>query len=82
MVHHRLFQRKKPAYYSMRRVLAPIAVAVKRAHHDGSVVHARPAKTSSYECGYRANSAKEVMATKVELRYISIAMARRSSQPW
>jgi beta-mannosidase len=70
------FQRKKPAYYSMRRVLAPIAVAVKRAHHDWSVVHARPAKTSSYECWVSSNSTKEVTATKVELRYISIATGK------
>ncbi|KAI4762453.1 putative beta-mannosidase [Aureobasidium sp. EXF-3400] len=70
------FQRKKPAYYAMRRVLAPIAVAVKRAHHDWSVVHARPAKTSSYECWVSSNGTKEVTATKVELRYISIATGK------
>jgi beta-mannosidase len=70
------FQRKKPSYYAMRRVLAPIAVAVKRAHHDWSVVHARPAKTSSYECWVSSNSTKEVTATKVELRYISIATGK------
>ena len=67
------FQRKKPAYYAMRRVLAPIAIAVKRAHHDWSVVHARPAKTSSYECWISSNSTKEVTASKVELKFISIA---------
>ncbi|KAG9524096.1 putative beta-mannosidase, partial [Aureobasidium melanogenum] len=67
------FQRKKPAYYAMRRVLAPIAIAVKRAHHDWSVVHARPAKTSSYECWVSSNSTKDVTASKVELKFISIA---------
>ncbi|THY91566.1 putative beta-mannosidase [Aureobasidium pullulans] len=67
------FQRKKPAYYAMRRVLAPIAVAVKRAHHDWSVVHARPAKTSSFECW--VSSMKEVIA-KVELKFISIATGK------
>ncbi|KAI4721452.1 putative beta-mannosidase [Aureobasidium sp. EXF-10727] len=70
------FQRKKPAYYAMRRVLAPIAVAVKRAHHDWSVVHARPAKTSPYECWVSSNSTKEVTATKIELRFISIATGK------
>ena len=70
------FQRKKPAYYAMRRVLAPIAIAVKRAHHDWSLVHARPAKTSSYECWVSSNSTKEVTATKVELRYVSIATGK------
>ncbi len=66
------FLRKKPAYYAMRRTLAPIAIAVKRAHHDWSVVHARPAKTSDYECWVASNRTSEVVAT-VELRYISIA---------
>ncbi|KAH0141825.1 putative beta-mannosidase, partial [Aureobasidium melanogenum] len=60
-------------YYAMRRVLAPIAIAVKRAHHDWSVVHARPAKTSSYECWVSSNSTKDVTASKVELKFISIA---------
>lgn len=69
------FQRKKPAYYAMRRVLAPIAVAVKRAHHDWSVVHARPAKTSDYELWVASSKSKEVTAT-VELRYISIATGK------
>ncbi|GAB7345318.1 hypothetical protein MBLNU457_3673t1 [Dothideomycetes sp. NU457] len=65
------FQRKKPAYYAMRRVLAPIAVAVKRAHHDWSVVHARPAKTSDYECWVSSSRIEDVIAT-VELRFVSI----------
>ena len=66
------FLRKKPAYYAMRRVLAPVAVAVKRAHHDWSVVHARPAPTSDYEC-WAVSSRMQEVATTVELRYISIA---------
>jgi len=65
------FLRKKPAYYAMRRVLAPVAVAVKRAHHDWSVVHARPAKSSDYECWVSSSKTKDITAT-VELRYISI----------
>ncbi|KAF1995734.1 glycoside hydrolase family 2 protein [Amniculicola lignicola CBS 123094] len=66
------FQRKKPAYYAMRRVLAPVAVAVKRAHHDWSVVHARVPKTSDYELWVASNQPTELTGT-VELRYISIA---------
>ena len=65
------FQRKKPAYYAMRRVLAPIAVAVKRAHFDWSVVHARVPKTSDYEVWVASQRQHEISAT-VELRYISI----------
>ncbi|KAG9701410.1 hypothetical protein KCU76_g110, partial [Aureobasidium melanogenum] len=60
----------------MRRVLAPIAIAVKRAHHDWSVVHARPAKTSTYECWVSSNSTKDVTASKVELKFISIATGK------
>jgi beta-mannosidase len=65
------FQRKKPAYYAMRRVLAPIAVAVKRAHFDWSVVHARVPSTSDYEVWVASQEREQVTAT-VELRYISI----------
>lgn len=66
------FLRKKPAYYAMRRVLAPIAVAVKRVHQDWSVVHARPAQTTDYECWVASSKLNDVIAT-VELRFISIA---------
>ena len=69
------FLRKKPAYYTMRRALAPVAVAVKRAHHDWSVAHARPARTSEYECWVVSNRTVDVMAT-VELRFVSIATGR------
>ncbi|KAF1954771.1 glycoside hydrolase [Byssothecium circinans] len=69
------FLRKKPAYYAMRRVLAPIAVAVKRAHHDWSVVHARVPKTSDYELWVASNQPAEASAT-VELRFISISTGK------
>jgi beta-mannosidase len=73
------FQRKKPAYYVMRRALAPIAVAVKRAHHDWSVVHARPAETSGYELWVVSSKTKNIVAT-VELRYVSIATGKEIKQ--
>lgn len=66
------FLRKKPAYYAMRRVLAPIAVGVKRAHHDWSVVHARPAPSSDWECWVVSSRPTEVTVT-VEIRFISIS---------
>jgi len=69
------FLRKKPAYYAMRRVLAPIAVAVKRAHHDWSVVHARVPQTSEYEVWVASNQAAERTAT-VELRFISVSTGK------
>ncbi|KAJ4346247.1 hypothetical protein N0V95_005563 [Ascochyta clinopodiicola] len=65
------FLRKKPAYYAMRRVLAPIAVAVKRAHFDWSVVHARVPPKSDFELWVAYQGQEEVKAT-VELRFISI----------
>jgi beta-mannosidase len=69
------FLRKKPAYYAMRRVLAPVAVAVKRAHFDWSVVHARVPKSSDYEVWVASNQATELTA-KVELRFISISTGK------
>jgi beta-mannosidase len=66
------FQRKKAAYYTMRRVLAPIAVAVKRDHWDWSVVHARTPKKLGWECWAASREATEVRGV-VELRFISIA---------
>jgi len=64
----------------MRRVLAPVAVAVKRAHHDWSVVHARPAKTSDYECWVASSKTTELIAT-VELRFVSIATGKEIKDP-
>lgn len=69
------FLRKKPAYYAVRRVLAPVAVAVKREHHDWSVVHARPAKSLGYECWVASFRQQDIQAT-VELRYISVATGK------
>ena len=65
------FLRKKPAYYAMARVLAPVAVGVQRAHHDWSITHARPIKTSDYELWVVSSKLEELTAT-VELRFISI----------
>ena len=65
------FFRKKPAYYSIARALAPIAVGVQREHHDWSVAHARPAKSSDYEMWVASSHLHEVLGT-VELRFVSI----------
>lgn len=69
------FHRKKPAYYTMRRALAPLAIAVKRAHHDWSTVHARSAKTLDYEL-WVASSKLEPLSATIELRYVSIATGK------
>jgi beta-mannosidase len=73
------FQRKKPAYYAMRRVLAPVSIAVKREHLDWSVVHARPAKRSSWECWIANCNVQEIIA-RVELRFVSIQTGKDIKQ--
>ncbi|KAK2686096.1 hypothetical protein QWA68_015365 [Fusarium oxysporum] len=69
------FLTKKPAYYSIRRALKPIAAGVQRQHHDWSVVHARPAKTSSFEV-WVASSKQQEVTVAVEIRFISIKTGR------
>lgn len=73
------FQRKKPAYYAMRRVLSPVAIAVKREHHDWSVVHAIPAKQSSWEC-WVVSSKLEELTARIELRFVSIESGKDIKQ--
>jgi len=69
------FLRKKPAYYAMRRVLAPVAVAVKRAHHDWSVVHARVPPKSDFEVWVVSSQPEDLTAT-VEVRFISVSTGK------
>src|ERR1700761_8755391 len=66
------YHRKKPAYYTIRRVLAPLAVAVRRSHWDWSVAHARPPKTLQWEC-WVACKEDEAVDGLVEVRFISIS---------
>lgn len=70
------FQRKKPAYYALRRVLAPVAVAVKRDHHDWSVVHAKPAGRLNFECWIVSSRMEDITNGKVELRFISVTSGK------
>ena len=69
------FLTKKPAYYAIRRALKPIAAGVQRQHHDWSVVHARPAKTSSFSAWVTSSEQEEVVVT-VEIRFVSIKTGR------
>ncbi|KAL4734822.1 glycoside hydrolase superfamily [Aspergillus similis] len=64
------FLRPKPAFYVVSRVLKPLAVGVRREHHDWSVSHAQPPKTSKYELWVVSSLLKELIG-KVELRFIS-----------
>ena len=67
------FLRKKPAYYTLARVLAPIAVGVQRAHHDWSISHAHPPATSNFESWVVSNKQDPSITATAELRFISIA---------
>ncbi|KAJ5778752.1 Glycoside hydrolase family 2 immunoglobulin-like beta-sandwich [Penicillium odoratum] len=74
------FLRPKPAYYAVKRVLNPIAVGVRREHHDWSVVHAQPALSSQYELWVVSNK-PETLQGKVELRFISIETGKEIRSP-
>ncbi|KAL4907708.1 hypothetical protein BDW74DRAFT_148005 [Aspergillus multicolor] len=65
------FLRPKPAFYAVGRVLRPVAIGVRREHHDWSVSHAVPPKTSKYELWVVSSLRKEQIG-QVELRFISI----------
>jgi beta-mannosidase len=74
------FLNPKPAYYAVKRVLNPIAVGVRREHHDWSVAHAQPAKTSKYELWIASNKT-QVVRGQVELRFISVNTGRETRPP-
>ncbi|KAJ4108671.1 hypothetical protein NW768_012148 [Fusarium equiseti] len=65
------YLRKKPAFYVIKRALCPIAVGVQREHHDWSVCHARPKKSSTYEL-WISSSLQHETRVDVELRFLSI----------
>ena len=65
------YLRRKPAYYAMARVLAPLAIGVRRVHHDWSVTHARQPKTQAWELWAVSSELKDI-TVDVELRFISV----------
>lgn len=74
------FLRPKPAYYTVRRVMQPLAIGVCREHNDWSVVHAKPPTKSRYEM-WVASSNREVQQGTVELRYLSVESGRDLRPP-
>lgn len=66
------YLRRKPAYYAMARVLAPVAVGIRREHHDWSVTHARQPKQQNWEL-WAVSSRMEELTADVEIRFVSIA---------
>ncbi|EXJ83022.1 hypothetical protein A1O3_06839 [Capronia epimyces CBS 606.96] len=65
------FLRRKPAYYAMARALAPVAVGIRRAHHDWSVTHAREPRTQDWELWVVSSRLTEITAD-VEVRFVSV----------
>lgn len=65
------FLRPKPAFYAVARVLNPVAVGVRREHHDWSITHAQPPRASKFEL-WIASSLQEELSGKVELRFLSV----------
>ncbi|KAL2831701.1 glycoside hydrolase superfamily [Aspergillus cavernicola] len=65
------YLRRKPAFYIIKRALQPIVIGVQRVHHDWSVCHARPAKSSAYSVWVASSSPRE-SKVDIELRFISI----------
>jgi beta-mannosidase len=65
------FLRPKPAYYTVKRVMQPLAIGVRREHHDWSAVHAEPPTQSRWEM-WVASSRQEVVHGTVELRFLSV----------
>ncbi|KAK7890749.1 hypothetical protein LTR67_007958 [Exophiala xenobiotica] len=69
------YLRRKPAYYAMARVLAPVAVGIRRTHHDWSVTHAREPKTQDWELWVVSSRLTETTAD-VEVRFVSVRTGR------
>lgn len=65
------FLKPKPAYYAVKRVLNPIAVGVRREHHDWSVAHAQPPRASRYEL-WISSSRPHTVQGRIELRFLSV----------
>lgn len=64
----------------MNRYLTPVAVGIRRQHHDWSVCHARPAKKLTWECWVVSSKMEEFTAT-IEIRFISISSGKDISKP-
>lgn len=65
------YLRRKPSYYAMARVLAPVAVGIRRNHHDWSVTHARQPKTQAWELWVVSSKLEDITAD-VEVKFISV----------
>ncbi|KIV96985.1 hypothetical protein PV10_00795 [Exophiala mesophila] len=69
------YLRRKPAYYAMARVLAPVAIGVRRSHHDWSVTHAREPQTQEWELWVVSSKLNDIQAD-VEVKFVSVETGR------
>ncbi|KAJ5144566.1 Glycoside hydrolase family 2 immunoglobulin-like beta-sandwich [Penicillium atrosanguineum] len=74
------FLNPKPAYYAVKRVLNPIAIGVRREHHDWSVAHAQPPQASKYEL-WVVSSKPHTLQGSIELRFLSVDTGRDIRSP-
>ncbi|CAK7236394.1 hypothetical protein SBRCBS47491_009621 [Sporothrix bragantina] len=79
------FLRPKPAFYTVKRALAPLAVGVQRQHHDWSVAHAQPPATSTYALWIASSQPAPLVNANanvtVELRFCSVASGKDLRAP-
>lgn len=74
------FLNPKPAYYAVKRVLNPIAVGVRREHHDWTEAHAKPLAKSKYELWIASNKPHTANGS-IELRFLSVNTGRDVRAP-
>lgn len=74
---------KKPAFYAIKRSMAPVSVTVFRAFKDWTAGHAHPPITSTYDV-WVASSTSTVKDAVLYLHFISIRTGRESQphQRW
>ena len=73
------YLRRKPSYYAMARTLAPVAVGVRRKHHDWSVTHAREPQTQAWEL-WAVSSRLQDLTADVEVRFVSVETGEEIKQ--
>lgn len=74
------FLRPKPAFYTVKRVLQPLAVGLRREHHDWSAVHAVPPTKSKWDLWVASSQQEEIRGT-VELRFLSVVTGQDLCAP-
>jgi beta-mannosidase len=74
------FLNPKPAYYAVKRVLNPIAIGVRREHHDWTEAHAKLLTKSKYELWIASNKPYTANGS-IELRFLSVNTGRDVRAP-